>query len=238
MKVRRNSLAILAFTLVLALSGCIAGAGTQYSYQNVSVTIAPAITSLAVGTTQQFTATASNAPDFPIWGVLYNSPGNSITGPYGTITMAATDSPTVTFTAPATPPIYTPAQIASGAVNGLVTISAAVSNSGTNLLSYTAGTLTFAITAPVITVGISPTAVSVARNASQQFTAYAVGNLNRTITWQVNGVTGGGTANGTITATGLYTAPAAFPVSGTTITVTAVAQADPTRTASSTITLI
>jgi hypothetical protein len=60
----------------------------------------------------------------------------------------------------------------------------------------------------------------------------------------VNGVTGGSTSTGTIVLTAilgpgayLYTAPATMPMSGNTVTVTVISQADPTKTASSVITL-
>jgi hypothetical protein len=77
-----------------------------------------------------------------------------------------------------------------------------------------------------------------------QFTGYAVGNLNKALNWQVNGVTGGSTATGTIGPAVnqppdvyLYTAPSATPMTGNTVTLTIISEADPTKTASSTITL-
>lgn len=103
---------------------------------------------------------------------------------------------------------------------------------------------TFVVTAPSVTVGLSPATATVALNATQQFTGYAVGNVNNALTWQVNGVTGGSTANSTIAplvngfpGVYLYTAPTAIPMTGDTVTLTAISQADPTKTASSTITL-
>ncbi len=97
------------------------------------------------------------------------------------------------------------------------------------------------ITAASVTTGISPLTASVALNGTQQFNGYAVGNTNNGVTWQVNGVTGGSTAAGTITtsstAGGLYTAPAAMPMTGKTVTITAISQADPTKTASAVVTL-
>ncbi|MFN7929154.1 MAG: hypothetical protein U0Y68_14645 [Blastocatellia bacterium] len=55
------------------------------------------------------------------------------------------------------------------------------------------------------------------------------------MTWQVNNTTGGNATVGTISNSGLYTAPALVPAG--TITVTAVSQADATKKANATITL-
>jgi len=60
--------------------------------------------------------------------------------------------------------------------------------------------------------------------ASTQYSAAVTGTTNTAVTWQVNGVTGGSAATGTITATGLYTAPATMPA-GSVVTITAVSAA-------------
>jgi uncharacterized protein (DUF1800 family) len=60
--------------------------------------------------------------------------------------------------------------------------------------------------------------------ATNQFAATVSGSSNAKVSWQVNGVTGGSTANGTISTTGLYTAPSAMPAS-TSIAITAVSAA-------------
>jgi uncharacterized protein (DUF1800 family) len=44
-----------------------------------------------------------------------------------------------------------------------------------------------------------------------QFSATVTNSTNQAVTWQVNGITGGSTATGTITSAGLYTAPATMP---------------------------
>jgi uncharacterized protein (DUF1800 family) len=59
---------------------------------------------------------------------------------------------------------------------------------------------------------------------TSQFAATVTGTTNTAVTWQVNGTTGGSAANGTISSTGLYTAPTALP-SGNTVTIGAVSQA-------------
>ena len=63
-----------------------------------------------------------------------------------------------------------------------------------------------------VTVTISPTSVSIPVGGDRQFTATVSGSSNRAVTWAVNGVAGGNPTVGTISATGLYHAPAAPPV--------------------------
>jgi len=87
-----------------------------------------------------------------------------------------------------------------------------------------------------VAITISPTTASVAGATTQQFTATVTGSTNTAVTWQVNGVAGGDATNGTISATGLYTAPPVLPTT-TTVAVTATAQADTTKTASAIVTL-
>ncbi len=60
-----------------------------------------------------------------------------------------------------------------------------------------------------------------------QFTATVANTTNTKVTWQVNGITGGSTATGTISTAGLYTPPAAIP-SQNPVTISAVSQASTT----------
>jgi uncharacterized protein (DUF1800 family) len=60
--------------------------------------------------------------------------------------------------------------------------------------------------------------------STTQFTAVVTGTSNTAVIWQVNGVTGGAAATGTISATGLYTPPAALP-STPSVTITAISVA-------------
>ena len=74
---------------------------------------------------------------------------------------------------------------------------------------------------------VTPAVVTVAGAAqtrlggTAQFTATVTGGTSTAVTWQVNGVTGGSAASGTISASGLYTAPSALP-SPNTVTIAAV----------------
>ena len=64
-----------------------------------------------------------------------------------------------------------------------------------------------------------------------QLSATVTNTSNTAVTWQVNGVAGGSSATGTISAAGLYTPPATIP-SPNTLTITAVTQATPVASAS------
>ena len=60
--------------------------------------------------------------------------------------------------------------------------------------------------------------------ATTQFAATVTGTSNSAVVWQVNGVAGGAAATGTISASGLYTAPTTMPAN-TSVAITAVSAA-------------
>ena len=87
-----------------------------------------------------------------------------------------------------------------------------------------------------VTVTISPTVAVLLPSQTQQFTATVTNASNTAVTWKVNGVEGGNAASGTITTGGLYTAPDTIPLSVTN-TITAVSQADTTKSATASVVL-
>ena len=94
-----------------------------------------------------------------------------------------------------------------------------------------------------VSVTISPSIASLATLATQAFTATVSGSTNTAVSWQVSGVAGGNSASGLISTTvlgtnneAIYLAPSAVP-SPATVSVTAVSQADPTKSASATVTI-
>jgi hypothetical protein len=89
---------------------------------------------------------------------------------------------------------------------------------------------------PSVTVTIQPGSASLFLGQTQAFQATVIGSTNTNVTWQVNGVAGGSTSTGTISSSGLFTAPAILPASAN-ATVTAVSQANPKDSASATVTL-
>jgi hypothetical protein len=80
-----------------------------------------------------------------------------------------------------------------------------------------------------ITVAVFPTSTSVVVGQTVPFSATVTGTTNTAVNWEVAGVAGGNSTVGTITTGGLYTAPSVLP-NPSTIVVTAVSQADPTKT--------
>ena len=84
-----------------------------------------------------------------------------------------------------------------------------------------------------VTVSISPKSVTLGAGATQQFTATVKNTSNAAVIWQVNGITGGDAVTGTLSTSGLYTAPSTLPASS--VAVTAVSAADPSASAAATV---
>ncbi|MGA7158799.1 MAG: hypothetical protein WBY53_18280 [Acidobacteriaceae bacterium] len=237
MKTSRASVMLLTAISAATITGCgvqintSAGSGTP-----ATISVSPTPASIPVGTSVTFTATvSSNAKSDASWTFGNNG---YVTASADLGTLATPSGNTVVYTAPATPPIYT---ANSGITQGVVTIEASVPDPGT--FNSAVDEFSFVITAPSITTGISPATATVPLGSTLPVYAYAVGAVNNAITMQVAGVTGGATATGTIALTAnvpgqyTYTAPATMPMTGSTVTITVVSQADPTKISSATITL-
>lgn len=87
-----------------------------------------------------------------------------------------------------------------------------------------------------INVSVTPNAATLAPSATQQFQANVSGTTNTAVIWKVNNVTGGNASTGTITQSGLYTAPSAAPAGA--ITVSAVSQADNATQGTAAVTIV
>ena len=91
------------------------------------------------------------------------------------------------------------------------------------------------------TVTLSPNSPSVRAGTTQQFTATVSGASASTLTWSVDGVTGGNSSVGTIVSTGsttaLYTAPASPPPSNI-VTIQAVVPSAPSVSGETSATLL
>ncbi len=98
------------------------------------------------------------------------------------------------------------------------------------------GTLAHAST-PAVAITLSPTTATLHAGGQQVFQATITNSTVKAVTWRVNKVSGGIAATGTIDQTGKYTAPAAIPSSNT-VTIDAVSTADPSKTASASVTLL
>lgn len=86
---------------------------------------------------------------------------------------------------------------------------------------------------PAVTVTVNPTTANVTLGATKSFAATVTGSGNTAVTWTVVG----GSANGAVNASGLYTAPAAMPASPT-VTVRATSAANALVSADATVTLL
>jgi len=89
----------------------------------------------------------------------------------------------------------------------------------------------------IVSVSISPTYAVVQLGQPLQFTATVSGSGNTAVTWQVDNANGGDPTTGTVSTSGLFTAPSALPVPAT-ASITAVSQADPTKSATAVVTLV
>lgn len=207
-KVVRQSLTIV-FSCVLV--GCGGGQSRTSILQTpVAIAISPTSASIAASASQNFTATVDNASDTSVtWQVNQVTGGSSTTGlisSSGIYTAPAVNSPTV-FTV------------------------TAVANANTSISASASVTVT-----PLISVTVNPHTASVQTGQQQQFTVTVTNTQNTAVTWQVNGVSGGNSTVGTVSASGLYTAPSSVPPQNP-VTVTAISVADPTKSDSATVTV-
>ena len=96
---------------------------------------------------------------------------------------------------------------------------------------------TAALTLKPVTVTLTPETASVKTGTSQQFSASVQGGSNSGVTWSLSGTGCSGSACGTISTSGLYTAPGVVPVPPA-VTVKATAVADATRFDTASVTVI
>lgn len=99
-----------------------------------------------------------------------------------------------------------------------------------------AGCLGGSSTKSTVTVVVSPSSAQVYVGLTAKFSATVTGASDTTVTWKVNGTEGGNTKYGTITTTGVYTAPGSVP-SGT-VTISAVSQSDSNASGNATVTVL
>lgn len=191
----------------------------------ITVSVTPGAASVATGGTLSISATVQNDPSNKGVTWVLSSTGTSESSPgcsgssCGTLTNIGAFS--VTYVAPSTIP--SPSSVTLTAYS----TASNTSSTSTNIV----------VTSGALNVWISPTGATVSTGRSQQFNAVVSGNSNTAVTWEVNGVAGGNSAIGTISTSGLYTAPASLP-SGGTVTITAVSQANSGVSASDTVAIV
>ena len=199
--------------LVIALTSVVA-APTLWS-QSINVSLSPSTATVSVGQTFQFSAKVTPASKSGItWNVNGITGGNAITG---------TISSSGLYTAPAVLP--SPSSFFVSAVS--ITDPSKSANALVTVVS--AGP-------PTVSVAVTPSSASLQVSQTLQFAATVSNSSNANVTWSVNGVLGGDATNGTISTSGLFTAPAAVPPSPVTVTATSVADASKSGQASVTVT--
>jgi hypothetical protein len=92
-------------------------------------------------------------------------------------------------------------------------------------------------TSSSVLVTVSPSSAQVNVGITAKFTVNVTGTTNTAVTWKVNGKESGNSTVGTISTTGLYTAPGTVP-SPAAVTITAVSQADGNAKGSATVTVL
>jgi len=199
------------------------GCGSSSSHtppRTVAVSIAPATVTVAVGKTQPFTASITGSSNTAAtWSVAGGASNGTITS-------------TGLYMAPTVVP--NPAQVAVTATSQADSTKSA------------SATVTVTAVGPVDSVSVSPSAVTVPDFGTQQFTASLNGSPTTAVTWQVNGIVGGNQTVGFISMNGLYAAPSGVPTKSdgsngsvtTTVTVTAVSQANNSASGNATVTVL
>jgi hypothetical protein len=206
---KNQVLSITVVVLTLILAGCGSSSSSSPSTpREVLVTLSQTSATVAVTGTTQFTATVQGTTNASVtWSVDTVVGGNATAG---TITTSGL------YTAPAQAGTHT--VMATSVADSTKTASAQV---------------TVTATSGSVTVSVSPQSASVSAGATAQFTATVSGTTNTAVTWSVDNVNGGNSGAGTISASGLYTAPA----QAGSHTVRATSSQDSTKSASSTVTV-
>jgi hypothetical protein len=204
-----NTVTVTATSL---LNGAMSGSTTVtiVAPNNISVTVSPSSPSIDVGSQQQFTATVTGSSNTAVsWSLSGIGCAGSACG---------TISPSGLYTAPSTVP--SPAFVT-------VTATSAADNTKS-------GSATVIVLAHIV-VTVSPTSAKLTEGQTEQFSASVTGATDTSVSWSVSGTGCAGSSCGTVSSTGLYTAPSSVPAS---VQVIATSLADLAVSASATVTII
>lgn len=204
------------------LTGCSGGGGGGGSTSNppasISVSVSPTTASLNQNGTQPFTATVAN--DAASAGVTW-SIGT------GAGALSSTTATSVTYTAPAT--------IAAN-VAATVTLTATSVTDKTKTASATITLNPPPVAVTSVTASCSPSSVQTGNTSQCSAIVSGTGSPNSAVNWSVGGVPGGNSTVGTISSSGLYTAPGAVPAANP-VTVTATSVQDNTKSGTASVTI-
>ncbi len=177
-----------------------------------AVAVTPLSATVIANQTQTFTATVTGSSNTAVgWFVNGVLEGNSTVGTITNITNTETGS-TAVYTAPA----------------GLTAAAAATITAEWQANASIVSPPATADLVPIL-VTVSPAPTSLPTGGSQQFTAAVSAISNQAVTWSVAPDTAECPATnvGTITPSGLYTAPPTVPASPCSVTITAASVANP-----------
>ena len=196
----------------------------QAVQSGVTVSVSPSSANVPVNTKKQFTATVTGNPNQAVtWDVNGSVGGNG--------TVGFIDSLTGLYTAPASPAIVT-VHASSSAVTPAADGSASVT-----VVNPPAPAPPAPPPPPSpVGISISPASASVRVTTTKQFTATVTNTSNTSVKWRVNGITGGNSTFGTISASGLYRAPNNVP-SSSKVTIRATSNANTGKSASATVSI-
>jgi hypothetical protein len=212
----RISLAALAFSSGWLLAGC-GSAVLQATLQPTSSTISvtPSAVNMNAAGTQQFVATVTNSNSSAVtWTV---NPAAS-SGHADAASSAGSVSSSGLYTAP------------SGLTTNLSVQVTATCSTDPSI----SGSATITILSPTITV--TPETANITAGATQAFTASLSNPTLGPVQWLIDGVAGGSLSTGTISASGVYTAPSVDP--GSPVTIAAVSSTSSSVTGTATATIV
>ncbi len=182
----------------------------------VLVSIAPLNQTVSTSATRQFAATVMNTSNTSVTWSVNGVNGGSATA--GTISVAG---------------LY----MAPAAVTNPATVTVRATSVADPTVSASTSVTVQVPPPPAVTVSVAPSSLTLAPSVAQPFIATVANAANTAVTWSVNGITGGSATVGTISAAGLYQAPAAAPnPPGVTVRVTSVAS--PTVSATAAVNIV
>lgn len=188
----------------------------QARLAGVAVSVNPASASVSAGSTKQFSAAVSNSTDQTVSWLVNGVPGG--TAATGTISAAG---------------LY----VAPSVVSSPLAVTVEAKSNSTPSAFGTASLTVTPVVVTVVKVSISPSQATVRTGRTHQFTASVQGTANLSVVWSVNGVVSGNSLVGTVSGSGLYTAPLSVP-SGGSVTVTAASVASPGSAAHAVVTVV
>ena len=222
----RLVLAMFVFVLITSVfqSACGGGGSNATSTPVSTITAVTSVscnpTSVQTGQTSQCTATVTGTGNYSSavnWSVNSMQGGNSSVG---------TISSSGLYTAPATVPNPNTVTVMAMSVQD---------NSKADNTTLTVTTTTPTITS--VSVSCNPTSVQTGGTSQCTARVTGTGNYSSAVNWSVNTIQGGNSTVGTISSSGLYTAPSSVP-SPNPVTVTATSVANTAVSGSAQLTVV